>query len=409
MHALIRLPGAIVAALVACTVLPSCARTGPVTVLVDNSHDAFSASMIAFFPDHVTVHPGDTVRFRQSWTGEPHSVTFGALFNDELGRIRERLAAPLPPDAADLPDLASIDRLPVMLGRGADEFAVNQNGAQPCYLDEGSPPTDPDVACPARAQPDFSGRHTYYSSGFIPFGGDRGNRFDVTLTQDIAPGDYHFYCNLHGVGQSGTITVVPSAERLPSRAGVDRATQATITRDYSTPLAGALADAQQGRLRIDGVAHARPLAGAATTDVRPWGGGAHRHHFGHRHGAVDEFVPGVVRATVDEPVTWTFVGRHTVSFNVPAYLPVFAVDEDGAVRLDERVHEAVGWDVPVHAPDDPPVLVDAGEWDGTGFRSTGLDWRTGDQFRLTFTRPGSYALACLIHPSMVGKVVVAER
>jgi plastocyanin len=121
---------------------------------------------------------------------------------------------------------------------------------------------------------------------------------------------------------------------------------------------------------------------------------------------VDEFVPDVIEARVGEPVTWTFVGRHTVSFNVPAYLPVFAVDGDGTVRFDDRVHEPVGWDLSTARDGDAPLLADAGAWDGRGFRSSGLDWRTGDRFRVTFTRPGSYLMACLIHPAMVGKVEV---
>jgi plastocyanin len=387
--------------------LAACAGGGPAAIVgVDNSHDAFSASMIDFFPDTVTVHPGDTVRFRQRWTGEPHSVTFGRSFNDALGRIRERLAQPLPPDPQDLPELSVIEALPVMLGRGDREFAVNQNGAQPCYLDEGAPPTDPDEACPARAQPVFTGRHSYYSSGFIPYRGPQGNRFDVALSTQIEPGSYHFYCNLHGVGQSGTVVVVPIDEDLPSRSSVDRATQSTITSRYSEPLRDALASARDGALRIDGVDFDGPFAGAASTTIRPWGGAAHRRHFSHRHGSVDEFVPGILRIAAGERVRWTFVGRHTVSFNVPSYLPVFAVDGDGAVRLDRRVHEPVGWSVPEARPAGVPVHVDVGEWDGRGFRSSGLDWRTGDTFSVTFTEPGSYLLACLIHPAMVGKVVV---
>ncbi len=394
------------AAVLLAVTLPACGSDDATVIRVDNSHDAFAASMIGFFPDNVAAHPGQTVHFRQRWTGEPHSVTFGALFNEELGRIRERLAQPLPPTVDDLPDLAVIDRLPVMLGRDDEEFVVNQNGAQPCYLDEGSPPTDPDEPCPARPQPRFNGRQSYYSSGFIPYGGKDGNRFDVRLADDIEPGTYNFYCNLHGVGQSGALVVVPSDVPLPGRGATDRATAQAIARDFSGPLGEALTSGQAGRLRIDSVAYENPLAGAATTGVRPWGGASHRHHFGHRHGSVDEFLPGVVKATVGQPVTWTFIGRHTVSFNVPEYLPVFAIADNGNVRIDRRVYEPVGWSVPARMPGPAPTLVDVGEWDGAGFRSSGLDWRTGDRFRLTFTRPGSYPLACLIHPSMVGKVVV---
>ena len=401
-----RLRTAVAAAALVGALLPACDRGGPVTVLVDNSHDAFAASMIAFFPDHVVVHPGDTVRFRQQWTGEPHSVTFGSLFNDELGRIRERLATAPAPTADELPDLAVIDALPVMLGRDGDEFVVNQNGAQPCYLARGAPPADPDERCPVVPQPDFTGEHAYYSSGFIPFGGTDGNRYDVRLADDVAPGDYHFYCNLHGVGQSGTMTVVAADDPLPSRSAADRRTQATISSGYGEPLADAMTDAETGRLRIDDVTYDGPFAGAATTHVRPWGGAAHRHHYGPRHGSVDEFLPGDLEVTAGRPVTWTFVGRHTVSFNVPGYLPVFAVADDGRVRLDPRVHEPVGWSIPPPEPAEPPRLVDVGEWDGEGFVSTGLDWRTGDRLRVTFTTPGTYLLACLIHPAMVGQVEV---
>jgi plastocyanin len=389
------------------TLSPSCGPSGPTMVLVDNRHDEFAASMIDFFPDHVVVHPGDTVRFRQRWSGEPHSVTFGSLFNDELGRIRRRLAQSPAPTAEDLAELEALDELPVMLGRGDDEFVVNQHGAQPCYLERGAPPDDPDEACPDVPQPAFTGRHTYYSSGFIPFGGERGNRFDVHLSDDVEPGDYHFYCNLHGVGQSGTMTVVAAEEPLPSRSAADRRTRSRISTLYGIPLAQAMADAESGRLRIDGQSYVGPFAGAATTHVRPWGGAAHRKHFGHRHGSVDEFLPGELGARVGRPVTWTFVGRHTISFNVPRYLPVFAVEADGTVRIDPRVHEPVGWSIPPAQLGAPPRLVDVGEWDGEGFVSTGLDWRTGDRFRVTFTRPGTYPLACLVHPGMVGQVEVS--
>lgn len=371
---------------------------------VDHSHDEFPASMIGFFPETVVVHAGETVRFRQRWTGEAHSVTFGQLFNDELGAIRERLNEPLP--AEGLAGLDVIDALPVMLGRGGDEFVVNQNGAQPCYLESGAPPTDPDTPCPQRPQPTFTGRQTYYSSGFIPYAGSGGNRFDVPLAKDIAPGSYHFYCNLHGVGQSGTVRVVPDDEALPSRREVDRRTQEVITERYGKPLSAARAAATRNELTIAGVAYRTPLAGAATAEVGPWGGSAHRRHLAHRHGSVDEFLPGTVRAEVGAPVTWTFVGRHTVSFNVPAYLPVFAVDGEGTVRLDERVHQPVGWEIAARVADQP-AAVDVGEWDGRGFRSTGLDWRTGDRFTVTFTRAGTYLMACMVHPAMVGRVVVA--
>lgn len=53
------------------------------------------------------------------------------------------------------------------------------------------------------------------------------------------------------------------------------------------------------------------------------------------------------------------------------------------------------------------INVDGGKFDGSGgFHSTGLDDNTGDTFSRTFTKPGTYLFACLVHPAMVGKVVV---
>ena len=389
-------------AIVSCTALfvVACDRSSPGdtrSVLVDATHDEFVTSMIGFFPETVTVHPGDTVRFRQAWTGEAHSVTFGTLFNDALGRIRARLArSPRPTfeDVAD--DVGVLARLPAILGRPGEEFRVNQNGAQPCYLASGPPPADPDTRCRRRAQPRFDGRHAYYSSGFIPFEGDRGNVFEVPLSDDIAPGEYHFYCTLHGPGQSGTVRVVPERDPIPSQSEVDRAARASTETQFARPLAEAMR-----------AAGPRPLVGVdSPPEIRTWGGLEHQRHLEHLHGSANEFIPRSVTASVGKPVIWTFTGRHTISFNVPRYFPIFEVKDDGEVRLDPRAHVPIGWPGRPAAPSDP-VTVDAGAWDGEGFRSSGLDWRNGDRFVVTFTRAGTYKMACLIHPAMVGEVVVS--
>jgi len=55
--------------------------------------------------------------------------------------------------------------------------------------------------------------------------------------------------------------------------------------------------------------------------------------------------------------------------------------------------------------DDIPHTVVAA--DKRAFRSKVLD--SGDSFAFTFTRPGSYAYFCSIHPHMTGKIVVKSR
>ena len=46
---------------------------GERSVFVDYSHDEFASFMIANFPEKVTIAAGDTVVFKQVWTGEPHT------------------------------------------------------------------------------------------------------------------------------------------------------------------------------------------------------------------------------------------------------------------------------------------------------------------------------------------------
>ncbi|MEY2569372.1 MAG: hypothetical protein QOE35_3901 [Actinomycetota bacterium] len=378
------------------------------TVLVDYAHDEMGTSMIDFFPQNVVVHPGDALRFRQFWTGEAHNVTFGTAFNAALGRIRQRLAVAPRPTAAEMDaDLAVLAPLPSILGSDAGPFVVNQNGAQPCYLDTGLPPTDRTQRCPPRTQPAFTGRESYYSSGFIPHVGDGANQFTMQLADDIKPGDYNFYCTLHGVGQSGTVRVVGAGRAIPSQGDVTRAAQRAIERDFAAPFRSALADAKADRLTIAGNRYPLPVAGVATEGIRSWTGIAHQRHFEHRHGSVNQFVPASVQAHVGEPVTWTMTGRHTISFNVPKYFPIFTVARDGHVNINPDAYRPIGFrGRPAGLAADQKVTVNGGSWNGEGFRSSGLDWIAGDRFALTFTQPGTYLLACLVHPTMVGKVVV---
>src|SRR5689334_24114427 len=74
------------------------------TIQVDFNYDEFAGSFLGYFPRDVTVRPGMTVKFSQTWTGAPHSVTFT--------------------------DLDKIDELPDFFHEGA----INQTAAQPCYL-----------------------------------------------------------------------------------------------------------------------------------------------------------------------------------------------------------------------------------------------------------------------------------
>jgi hypothetical protein len=116
-------------------------------------------------------------------------------------------------------------------------------------------------------------------------------------------------------------------------------------------------------------------------------------------------------------------GEHTISFNVPKYFPEVVIEKDGTVRYPEQVYKPVGGPgFPQDTsgggppqpgqppPPPPPVHLDAGNYDGSTFLSSGLGGQSAPTqevtYSVTFTKAGTYKFACLVHPQMVGEVVV---
>ncbi|HEX2029486.1 MAG TPA: hypothetical protein VHF25_15970 [Nitriliruptorales bacterium] len=420
---------AVALALSACGEDPDAPQTRE--VLVDYTHDEFASSFLLYFPRDVTVRPGDRLRFRQEWTGEPHSVTMGTLVDDvmrEAMPIVERYrGTPLdriPPD-----DITTVEGLfeqlpPFMLDEPGEGSGVNQNVAQPCFLDEGGPPADLATPCSdeQQVQPPFNGRQSFYNSGFIPYQGPQGNEFEVALADDIAPGTYYYYCNVHGPLQYGTINVVEPGTAIPSQAEVSAQARREIE-EAARPLKEAYEEAQaRDAVEVHGITVEKPLSGFAVDDE--W-----------THAFISEFIPRELQVEAGQKVSWSFVGLHTVSFNVPEYFSQMTVEDDGTVVFNpqavlpvngpgypeepedqegdappeggpERTTEEVPPGEPGEGEEErpPPPAVDAGRWDGREFLSSGVF--TDGTYSVTFTTPGTYRYACLIHPQMVGTVTV---
>jgi plastocyanin len=257
---------------------------------------------------------------------------------------------------------------------------VNQQVAQPCYIKSGNLPP-PDKACPKAEQrePEFHGTETFFNSGFIPFAGVRGNRYSLKLADDIKPGEYAFNCVVHGPQMTGTITVAPKSKNIGGQASINAATRRQLDR-FAKEIRQLHDDAASGKDNPEGV---DIIAGAAPQ-------GDNLDAFDDR-----EFFPSTFHARVGQKVTWLISTEpaHTVSFDVPRYLPVIIVGKDGRVQGNPETTE-------------PRNSAEAASYDGTRFLSSGASFEGPMRFSVTFTKPGTYHYACLLHPRMVGELVV---
>ena len=394
--------------------LTSCGLFGPAasenerTVLIDYHYDQFANMFAHYFPHQLTVRQGDTVVFRQAWNGEAHTVSFASAL-ETIGKPAwayiDKGQQP-PQDLQNQLGQQISTAVPYMVDQNN---VVHQTGAQPCYLDTGKLPADQETPCPKRSQPAFSGRQVFYSSGFIPYQGtDRDNTFRVPIAADATPGTYHYICLFHGPGMNGSITIVPKNTKIASQPEVNQAAQKEIDQ-FAKPLVSSFNDAKKGRYPVKLVAPYKfVFAGYGSPDAGD----------SHGYGSVSEFLPKSIDIKVGETLRWLVVADvHNVAFDVPRYFPEFSVAKDGTVTWNPQ---AVG---PVASPGIPPSpqsgpgppppevvpqIVNGGSYDGSHFISSGLGGGGGADvgYALTFTKAGTYKYACLIHPSMVGTVIV---
>ena len=338
------------------------------TVQVDFNYDEFAGSFLDYFPSKVTVRPGMTLRFDQTWTGAPHTVTFA-----------ERDTVP---------------QLPRFFERGG---VVNQDAAQPCFVKKLDQLPADNSACPNnKVQPAFDGTHAYYSSGLILPTGKHANRFDVKVASDAKEGTYFYYCSIHGVPMGGEVTISKSAAVLSQKQLNTQARKEA--QQLAAPVLAEYRKERAGNAPFKG-----NLAGSGDPSVQAV------------QAEVNEFTPRTIKSKVGEPVTWTFVGNHSISFNVPKFAPLYKVLDNGDIVANGDLDKAQGgWPgtPPGHKPyplvTDSLVQLDAGGFDGSGgLKSSGIGFNTGDTYTVTFTKKGTYAYACLIHAGMIGKVVVS--
>ncbi|HYZ93966.1 MAG TPA: hypothetical protein VFA34_16460 [Actinomycetota bacterium] len=443
-------------------------------VLVDFSGDRYPSFNLYNFPKKIAVHPGTTLVFRQTWTGEPHTITAGtavqevldstkawldlfipyetlqgsnpnlidpenpgdatvADFIGELRKARPRsevnkvlnalkalrrqgIELPDPDDPPDTPleelnktveeeSNAAFENLPFAFG---ESDALNQAVAQPCYLEKGDPPKEKPCRGADQQQPAFDGTQAFYNSGIIRYEGQQGNTFRVELADDIKPGKYDFYCAVHGPLQATEVEVKPADQEIPSQNDATREARREIEK-VSKPLDEVWEDAQDGRIQIGEGDEAQTVRGPFAGLFSPK----------EIHAAINAFVPERMTVEAGEPVTWKVMGaEHTISFDVPRYFPPVEFLDNGTVRLNPKLRPPAGGAAKLPETsegEDPPSEIDGGTYDGSGFWSSGLFGSCPEcggppftEYTMRISKPGTYRYACLLHPPMVGTVVVTS-
>jgi len=127
------------------------------------------------------------------------------------------------------------------------------------------------------------------------------------------------------------------------------------------------------------------------------------------HVAINEFVPKQRTVGAGDPISWKMMGAdHSITFDVPPYFPIVEFLDDGTVRLNPKLAPPAGGAVPAPEQEGEGVFeVDGGTWDGEGFWSSGLvSAEPYLDYTMRITKPGTYKYACLLHPPMVGTIVV---
>ena len=375
------------------------------TVDVDGHNSQANEAFIAYFPNTVTVHPGDTVVFDNKGNGEPHTATLGTL--TDRGRHAFDKLTPAQQQSPQGPPrrYRRSTRRFRSYCRRAQAMQFRRRRIRAC-LRAGAPPAK--TACPKQdPQPDFDGTQSFYNSGWL----DSKAKFTVKLSASTAPGTYHFMCLLHREGMTGKIVVVPSGTSVASPSDQYASGQKQLAA-IESKLAPAVTAERQGKAPIPGVTlpGAHPvLAGSGSQNAQ--------------EAEITEFGPKKISIPVGGSVTWSMIGVHSLTFNSDkTNNDIRSVAPDGTVHINPK---AVA---PSNAPGEPPPsnsgpangssngpptfkVVATKTWDGTGFLNTGVFANSFgppliEGYTITFTKAGTYKYLCTVHDDMTGEVDV---
>ena len=329
-----------------------------------------STSINAFLPETVRVRVGDTVTWKMNADGDPHAVTFIRL-------------------DAHFPDIIPPP------GAGPEDLVWN-----PQLLVPTREPGDP-VEVYSGAVDEFANSGTFFGA-VAPFIEAEIPRFDDFSLKFGKPGSYQYICIIHEfmrgtiIAEPAAATGLPTQEEIDAQAVEELAPLKRLTDGFGLLLARGHATEQE--------------PGPGDTSVWIVSSG-----LGPREAEVAEFFPKQLAVQEGDTVVWYSSRFHAVVF-----------DEKGEplTRFYRPRTFPTGNIALVINPDvvfpRSPVDKSPGEYDGTGFYSSGVmgPGITGREVRpgrmgwsLTFTEPGVYSYTCPIHLAvgMTGTITVEPR
>jgi plastocyanin len=304
-----------------------------------------------FFPHGVTIHVGDSVRFKPS---QFHTVDFPARGQKPLGL----LAAAGPASG--------------VLDAAASPFWFN---GQPTLTFN-----------PPLAKVIYGKKVTYTGAKRVESGLPLRPKLKAFTVRFPRAGSYTFYCNVH-IGMKGTVKVVSKRHSIPSAKADAKALKAQIAADMKTVkgLLGTVIPAGnvsvgasgEGGVELYAMIPATQTVAVGTTLKFSMSALTFEDH-------TATFGPGDPE---NQPTS--YLGKLAASFNSPVFAPeaVYPSDPPGTVAsLTPTAHGNGFWNSGVMDNSSATPLANSNS--------------------VTFTAPGTYQFYCLIHPFMHGTVTV---
>jgi plastocyanin len=380
-------------------------------VLVNNvSPEGENWSFNAFYPDHLQVHPGDTIVFRLAPNPNAYHTAMVLVQGMTPLEMYQGFAG-----GYVLGDPSQPEEL-------MTTFFNSERGdpLPPCGRAQQEP-------CPVAPSDDVE---FGFNSGVLvnppPEGGEGHTSFAVTIAPDLPLGPYYVTSLVDGPSMSGRIDVVAPDQPVQSPEEL----LAMAERQYEADLAW-LASTD----RVGNPPESSNPDGTKTWQVDAGSGGSSSHL------SINEFSPAAMVIIAGDTVTWTNHSPSAVPHAVAGFgdgqdgtIPVLdpyqpaCVNEDGDHELSPpgtfppdiwntcpgaEVNNLTEFSQPSHPSGDP--YTEGPRTSGILLPQPYLDSPIGDglpfssSYSITFENPGTYTYECPLHPGMEGTVVVLPK